>query len=81
MTIRRQPGYFIDVAEGHYVGFARCYCRRRHFRLYQIIWPNNDGLYPWSPKATRTIPRMATLAWPCPACFVSGKRQRVSVIP
>lgn len=30
-----------------YVGFARWFYRKRHFSLYQIVWQNNDGLYPW----------------------------------
>jgi hypothetical protein len=38
-----------------YVGFARWYYRRRHFTLYQIIWPNNDGHYPWDPRAPGTF--------------------------
>jgi hypothetical protein len=29
------------------------YYRRRQFPLYQSIWPNNDGHYPWSPNATK----------------------------
>jgi hypothetical protein len=24
-------------------------------RDYQIIWPNNDGHYPWSPSATKAF--------------------------
>jgi hypothetical protein len=27
----------------------------RPLPLYQIIWPNNDGLYPWSPSATNAF--------------------------
>jgi Domain of unknown function (DUF4262) len=41
--------HFIEVAERYYsdyVGFARWFYRKRHFPLYQIIWPNN-GHYPW----------------------------------
>ena len=34
-----------------YVGFARWFYRRRQFPLYQIIWPNTDGLYPWDTNA------------------------------
>jgi hypothetical protein len=55
VTIRRQPGYFIDVAEGDYVGFARWYYRRRQFPLYQIVWPNHDGEYPWSLQASKAF--------------------------
>jgi hypothetical protein len=45
---------FIEVAERYYhdyVGFARWFYRGKHFPLYQIIWPSNDGHYPWSPHA------------------------------
>jgi hypothetical protein len=40
------PRYYAD-----YVGFALSYYRKRHFPLYQIVWPNNDGLYPWNEGA------------------------------
>jgi len=52
------PCHFIEVAERYYsdyVGFARWYYRRRQFPLYQIVWPNNDGHYPWSPGATKAF--------------------------
>jgi hypothetical protein len=26
-----------------------------NFPLYQIVWPNHDGLYPWSPRATKGV--------------------------
>jgi hypothetical protein len=48
----------LEVAEHYfpdYVGFARWYYRRRQFPLYQIVWPNNDGCYPWSPGATKAF--------------------------
>jgi hypothetical protein len=50
--------YFIEVAERYYpdyVGFARWYYRRREFPLYQLIWPNNDGHYPWEEDAPRSF--------------------------
>jgi Domain of unknown function (DUF4262) len=50
--------HFVEVADRYYpdyVGFARWYYRRREFPLYQIVWPNHDGLYPWCPSATRTF--------------------------
>jgi Domain of unknown function (DUF4262) len=52
------PCHFIEVAERYYydyVGFARWYYRRRQFPLYQIVWPNHDGLYPWNERASRTF--------------------------
>jgi Domain of unknown function (DUF4262) len=48
------PCCFVEVPERHYhdyVGFARWYDRGKPFPLYQIIWPSNDGHYPWSPHA------------------------------
>jgi hypothetical protein len=46
--------FFLEVSPqlySDYVGFARWFYRRRHFPLYQVIWPNNDGLYPWDTNA------------------------------
>ena len=40
------PRYYPD-----YVGFARRYYRKRTFPLYQIVWPNDDGHYPWDEAA------------------------------
>jgi hypothetical protein len=45
-----QPRYYSD-----YVGFALWFYRKRRFPLYQIIWPNNEGLYPWNPKASKAF--------------------------
>jgi hypothetical protein len=50
--------HFVEVAERYYpdyVGFARWYYRRRHFSLVQIVWPNNDGRYPWNADAARSF--------------------------
>jgi hypothetical protein len=47
--------YFIEAHAQHYhdyVGFARPYYRGKHFPLYQIVWPSNDGHYHWD-KAAR----------------------------
>lgn len=35
-----------------YVGFALWHYRKRRFPLYQIIWPNNDGICPWDESAS-----------------------------
>jgi hypothetical protein len=48
--IEVNPRYYSD-----YVGFALWFYRKRSFPLYQIIWPNNDGLYPWDPNATKAF--------------------------
>ena len=40
------PRYYAD-----YVGFGLWHYRKRRFPLYQIVWPDNDGLYPWDPNA------------------------------
>jgi hypothetical protein len=42
------PRYYSD-----YVGFALWFYRKRHFPLYQIIWPDRDGLYPWDAAAPK----------------------------
>jgi Domain of unknown function (DUF4262) len=45
---------FIEVATRYYhdhVGFARWFYRGKPFPLYQIVWPNTDGHYPWHPHA------------------------------
>jgi hypothetical protein len=44
------PRYYSD-----YVGFARWFYRKRHFPLYQIVWPNTDGLYPWDQNASKAF--------------------------
>jgi len=56
--IRGAVCHFIEVADCYYpdyVGFARWFYRRRHFPLYQIVWPNTDGHYPWSVDAPNTF--------------------------
>jgi hypothetical protein len=40
------PRYYSD-----YVGFALWFYRKRHFPLYQIVWTNNERLYPWDTGA------------------------------
>jgi hypothetical protein len=55
------PGITCRFLEVHtryyqdYVGFARWFYRKRHFPLYQIIWPNSDGLYPWDSSAPKSF--------------------------
>jgi hypothetical protein len=47
--------HFIEVDTlyySDYVGFALWHYRKRKFPMYQIVWPNEDGLYPWDPLAT-----------------------------
>jgi len=36
-----------------YVGFALWFYRKRKFPLYQIVWPDRDGLYPWDSTAPK----------------------------
>lgn len=38
-----------------YIGFARWFYRKRHFPLYQIVWPSHDGHYPWDTLASRAL--------------------------
>jgi Domain of unknown function (DUF4262) len=44
------PRYYSD-----YVGFARWYYRKRDFPLYQIVWSNDLGDYPWSPLSLKSF--------------------------
>jgi hypothetical protein len=60
---------FIEVAQRYYedhVGFARWYYRGKHFPMYQIIWPSNDGHYPWSPKASAVFKEWQPLSGEAP---------------
>ena len=56
-TLDLIPGntcHYLEVLSRYYpdyVGFSRWYYRKRHFPLHQIVWPNNDGLYPWDERA------------------------------
>jgi Domain of unknown function (DUF4262) len=48
--------HFLEVNARYYsdyVGFALWHYRKRKFPMYQIVWPNEDGLYPWDPLATK----------------------------
>jgi hypothetical protein len=50
--------HFLEVNTRYYsdfVGFALWFYRKRHFPLYQIVWPNNDGLFPWDQNASKTF--------------------------
>jgi Domain of unknown function (DUF4262) len=50
--------HFLEVNTRYYsdyVGFALWYYRKRKFPLYQIVWPDRDGLYPWHPHAPRSF--------------------------
>ena len=46
--VRVDTRYYSD-----YVGFALWFYRKRQFPLYQIIWPNREGLYPWEADAPK----------------------------
>ena len=48
--------HFLEVNARYYsdyVGFALWHYRKRKFPLYQIVWPNEDGLYPWDDSGPR----------------------------
>ena len=38
-----------------YVGFALWFYRKRRFPLYQVVWPDRDGLYPWHSSAAKSV--------------------------
>jgi hypothetical protein len=47
--------HFLEVNDRYfsdYVGFALSYYRKRRFPLYQIVWPNEKGLYAWDENAS-----------------------------
>jgi hypothetical protein len=48
------PRYYAD-----YVGFALWFYRKRKFPMYQVVWSNSQGLYPWNAEAP-DLPRVAT---------------------
>lgn len=48
--LKVNPRYYAD-----YVAFARWYYRGKHFPLYQIVWPSNEGKYPWSNSAPKSF--------------------------
>ena len=45
----------VDVPGKHYAEFATSACwyyDGSQFPMYQIVWPSDQGLYPWHPNAT-----------------------------
>jgi len=49
------PCCFVEVPRSHYqdtVGFCRWYYEGNGFPLYQIVWPNRSGQFPWHPEAS-----------------------------
>jgi hypothetical protein len=48
LLLEVSPHYYSD-----YVGFALWFYRKRHFPLYQIVWPNHESLYPWDENASK----------------------------
>jgi hypothetical protein len=51
---------FVEVPKRHYrthVEFARWYYEGDGFPLYQIVWPNREGLFPWNIKARASFRR------------------------
>ncbi len=50
--------HFVEVPKAayeNYVFSARWYYQGDEFPLYQIVWPNLDGLFPWSSGADATF--------------------------
>jgi len=50
--------HFLEVNTRYYsdyVGFALWFYRKRQFPLYQVIWPDRDGSYPWHPSARKSF--------------------------
>lgn len=52
------PCVFVQVPETEYhehVGYCRCYYEGNSFPLYQIVWPSNNGIYPWNADASEAF--------------------------
>jgi hypothetical protein len=48
--LEANPRYYSD-----YVGFALWFYRKRKFPLYQIVWPDREGRYPWDESAPKAF--------------------------
>jgi hypothetical protein len=56
-----------------YVGFALWFYRKRRFPLYQIVWADTDGLYPWHPQASKHFKEwQPILSRTAPPCAMEG---------
>jgi hypothetical protein len=68
--------HFLEVNTRYYsdyVGFALWYYRKRQFPLYQIVWPDRDGLYPWHLHAPKHFKEWQTvLSGVAPPCAMDG---------
>jgi uncharacterized protein DUF4262 len=67
--IRGAKCFFLEVADRYhsdYIGFACWFYRRREFPLYQIVWPSNDGYYPWHPNAPEPFKEWQPILGPAP---------------
>lgn len=54
-AITAAPVYFIPVDREKYEEYAPLavsWHRTREFPLYQVVWADEQGLYPWSPETT-----------------------------
>jgi RNA polymerase sigma factor (sigma-70 family) len=68
--LEEYPVCFVEVSKHQYhdyVGYARWYYHGQPFPLTQIIWPNKDGYYPWSPRAPETFKRRQPVLGEAPA--------------
>lgn len=46
---------FVEVPKSKFhehFGFALWYYEGDEFPVYQMVWPNREGLYPWNPSCT-----------------------------
>jgi hypothetical protein len=53
--------HFVEVSRSSYkdyVGFGRWYYEGDEFPLYQILWPNRQGQFPWQPEASDSLKRL-----------------------
>lgn len=72
--------HFVEVLPRYlsdYVGFSLWYYRRRTFPLYQIVWPNRNGAYPWDESAPRAFKEwQPLLGGAAPPCAMDGATDR-----
>jgi uncharacterized protein DUF4262 len=55
------PAVLLSVAQRHYrthLGWSRWFCGNEKFECLQLLYPDRDGHFPWSPEAL-TVDRAA----------------------
>lgn len=69
-VIKHFPVFFVKVEKAFYDSHLRSaewFYEGDEFPAYQMVWPSEDGLFPWSPKASKTYLEMQPLLGNKPA--------------